>query len=306
MNEKNNYHLGINIGFAVNRYPEPRDWLSVVAEIGVKRVQFVADLLNPDLPSDYRAKKVREIVNLCQKHEITIESAFTGAFTRVNHFGSTDREIRNHWQAWFRKYIQQSCDLGVTSIGGHPGILSVHSNSNSKLRIELIKQAAEEWAKLLDFGRPYGLKEIAWEPMSISRELGHTIEDAQFVHSEFKKKIGENVSVCLDLDHGDLESRNPRDTNPISWIETLKNEIGMLHLKQTTVDRRKNMPFTKENNIIGTVNAKDIIAALEFNNVPCLTMYLELNFRERNPDDSTSISANKESAQYWFDAGAKI
>ena len=50
------YYLGINLGFAVNRYPEPEDWINAVAEIGVNRVQFVADLLNPDLPSNLRLK----------------------------------------------------------------------------------------------------------------------------------------------------------------------------------------------------------------------------------------------------------
>mgnify|MGYP001335273428 FL=1 len=37
--------LGMNLGFAVNKYPEPEAWSRLVAEeMGVRNVQLVADL----------------------------------------------------------------------------------------------------------------------------------------------------------------------------------------------------------------------------------------------------------------------
>lgn len=301
-----NYALGINIGFAVNRFPEPADWVPAVAEIGVKRVQFVADLLSPDLPGDFRARKVSEINQLCNEYDLVIESGFTGAFTRVNHFGSLEKEVRNHWQSWFRKYVQQICDMGATSIGGHPGIISLNADMKPDKRMQLVKQIAEQWAQVLDFGKTYGLQKFNWEPMSISRELGHTIEDAKSIQGVFKEYLGDSSLLCLDLDHGDLESTNPDDTNPSAWIRKFKDEIGMLHLKQTSRDRRKNMSFTKNNNELGTVKANQIVSELTASHVPGLTMFLELGFRERNPDDRLAISEHKESVSYWLDAGAVL
>jgi hypothetical protein len=115
-----------------------------------------------------------------------------------------------------------------------------------------------------------------------------------------------NFKVCLDLDHGDIETQDLRDLSPSNWISEFGNHIGMLHLKQTTKDRRKNLSFTAENNAIGTVNATEILECLYLNNIHNCDMFLELGFRERNPDDKNVLSHTKESIDYWLAAGAEI
>jgi sugar phosphate isomerase/epimerase len=300
------YSLGVNLGFAVNRFPEPEDWIPLVSEqIGVRRVQFVADLLNPSLPGKIRSQKVRKINSLCEKHGVAIESAFTGAFTRVNHFGSADPEIRSYWKRWFFDYLEQSVDMGVTNIGGHPGILSQINNDDPVMRTKMLNQIAACWQEVFEFGAKIGLDFIGWEPMSIEREIGHTIIDAQNFQ-DLLNANGNNFRVCLDLDHGDLTSPNSEDRDPVAWIRHFSTDIGLLHLKQTTPDRRRNMPFTKENNQAGTVNAELIISELARAQVPSCSMFLELGFRERNPDDKSVVSATKESVAYWIDSGANL
>ena len=299
------YSLGVNLGFAVNRFPEPEDWIPLVSEqIGVRRVQFVADLLNPSLPGRIRSQKVKKINSLCEKHDVIIESAFTGAFTRVNHFGSADPEIRDFWKKWFKDYLEQSVDMGVKSIGGHPGILSQANNDDPAMRIKILHQIAVCWQEVFEYGSKIGLEFIGWEPMSIEREIGHTINDAQNFHNLLNLQGG-HFRICLDLDHGDLTSPNASDRDPVAWINHFGREIGLLHLKQTSADRRKNMPFTKGNNQVGTVNAELILDELTRAQVPSCTMFLELGFRERNPDDKSVVSATKESVDYWINSGAK-
>ena len=141
--------------------------------------------------------------------------------------------------------------------------------------------------------------------MSIQREIGHTIDDARNFQNLINRQ-GRNFRICLDIDHGDLASLDPKDTNPLDWIEYFGPEIGMLHLKQTTVDRRKNMPFTKENNEKGTIDARAVLDQLASAKVPSCTMYLELGFRERNPDDQIVINATRESVKYWVNSGAAV
>lgn len=298
------YRIGVNLGFAVNRYPEPNDWIEAICEIGVKRVQFVADLLNPYLPLEFRKKKTAEIQQKCDRAGIIIESAFTGAFTRVNHFGSEEKAIRDYWEKWFVEYARQSSEMGATTIGGHPGILSLKQDSNEKVRADRMEEIAERWHRVSEKVSSYGISQICWEPMSISRELGHTISDAAIFQEILESYSKEKFFLCLDLDHGDLMSKNTIDTLPTEWIKTFKSKIGMLHLKQTTLDRRRNMSFTDENNASGTVSGPQILNALKENKVNDLTMYLELGFRERNPDDYRAIFENQQSAEYWIKHGA--
>jgi sugar phosphate isomerase/epimerase len=300
------FFLGVNLGFAVNRYPEPEDWVSSVLKIGVKRVQFVADLLNPSLPVALRRREINRIYSLCQKNEISIESAFTGAFTRVNHFGSSNPEIREYWINWFVEYARQMSIFGVTSIGGHPGIISIANDCDFQVRKNRIHEIAICWEKVLERTSKFGIKNILWEPMSISREIGHTIEDASNFQEILEKRGGNAFKICLDLDHGDIESTNLNDCNPIAWITEFRNKIGALHLKQTSINRRKHMSFTPSNNQIGTVKGAEIMSALRISHVDTLTMFLELGFRERNPDDRNSEEENRVSVEYWKSCGAQI
>jgi hypothetical protein len=42
--------LGMNTGFAINRFPEPEDWMGVtVDELGLNTIQLTADILTPSV-----------------------------------------------------------------------------------------------------------------------------------------------------------------------------------------------------------------------------------------------------------------
>ena len=96
--------LGLNLGFAVNRFSEPEEWTRIChQELGIKYIQFTADLLNPSLPDDILNSHLKRIVKGCEINGLIIQSTFTGAFTRVNHLAHPDHEIRNYWINWFKK-----------------------------------------------------------------------------------------------------------------------------------------------------------------------------------------------------------
>ena len=100
------YRLGINTGFAVNRYSEPEEWIRIVGdELGLNIVQFTADMLNVDLPMDIVSKQVNRIQKACQLYNVEITSTFTGAFTRVNHLAHPDPDIRRHWVDGFKGFV---------------------------------------------------------------------------------------------------------------------------------------------------------------------------------------------------------
>lgn len=64
-------------------------------------MQFVADLLNPFLPKDYIENQIERINTCTKKYNISVETSFTSAYTRVNHLMYPDERAREIWLNWF-------------------------------------------------------------------------------------------------------------------------------------------------------------------------------------------------------------
>lgn len=131
MREEFKPKLGINLGFCINRFPEPEVWAKIVGkELGLRWVQFVADLLNPFLPQRIIEKEIKRIQESVAKYELVIETTFTSVFTRVNHLLHPDPEQRKVWFEWFKKWFEISARLGAKGSGSHFGIFSVSDYEN--------------------------------------------------------------------------------------------------------------------------------------------------------------------------------
>ena len=62
--------LGINAGFATNRYPEPDDWARIVGEeLGLHSVMFVADLMSMFYPDEIITEEVEKINALKEQYK---------------------------------------------------------------------------------------------------------------------------------------------------------------------------------------------------------------------------------------------
>ena len=111
------FRLGINAGFATNRFPEPEVWLKIVGkELGLKYVQFVVDLLNPFLPPQVIEHKIIKVKASALKYEVKIDTTFTSTFTRVNHLMHPDALQRKVWFDWFRGWFEISAQLGEEGV----------------------------------------------------------------------------------------------------------------------------------------------------------------------------------------------
>ena len=242
-------NLGINTGFAVNRFPEPEVWTQIVGEeLGLRNVQFTADMLNVSLPDSILKDQVQKICSASARHGVSITSTFTGGFTRVNHLAHPDKEVRAYWVKWFKRFVDLSVDLGAHSMGSHFGIFSQQDDSDIKRREERRRQNIEGWHEVGHYAKERGLDFISWEPMSITREQGETIETALRLQEDVNENSPIDFKVCLDLDHGDVSSSNPDDTDPHAWIRAMASETPMIHLKQSSLDKGGHWPFTAEHN----------------------------------------------------------
>ena len=128
------YRLGLNTGFAVNRYSDPESWTRLVNKCGIDSVQFTADLLNPSLPQKIINSQLTRIKKNCNDYNIDVTSTFTGAFTRLNHLSHPDHQIRKYWVDWFKKFAQITVELESTTMGSHFGIFTAKDNNNLTVR----------------------------------------------------------------------------------------------------------------------------------------------------------------------------
>lgn len=160
-------------------------------------------------------------------------------------------------------------------------------------------KGVEGWRELAKYGAEIGMKYLIWEPMSISREVGETIEETEKIQNLCKSDFPIPMLLCFDVDHGDLASPNPDDTNPHAWIKHFNKDIKVIHLKQSLQDKGGHYPFTQEYNNCGKIVPREILQTINESKIESCYLILEISHRERNPFEKKVISDLKESVMYW-------
>jgi sugar phosphate isomerase/epimerase len=293
--------LGINAGFAINRFPEPEVWLRIVGEeLGLRCCQFVADLLNPFLPPDLVDEQVERIRESAAKYDVRIRTTFTSAFTRVNHLLHPDRHTREVWFEWFKRFFDLSARLGAEGSGAHFGILSVADNADPGRRRERLAEGMESWRRLVEHGAQRGFRYVLFEPMSIRREIACTMRETREILDRFESMdMPIPMRLVLDVDHGDMASPNPDDTDPYAWLRAFGNVSPVIHLKQSKRDKGGHWPFTPEHNAEGKITGEEVLAALEASGAEEAMLILELSHREREPAELRVLPDLTASVTYW-------
>jgi|TARA_Y100000992_G_scaffold302676_1_gene278229 sugar phosphate isomerase/epimerase len=298
--QDHNFELSVNTGFLVNRYTDPDQWVKLVANfININKVQFTADLINPSLPESLIKKKVHETKTCLDDNGVEVTSSFTGAFTRLNNLTHPDQDFREYYVDWFKKFADITADLDSKYLGSHFAILTQQDLEDPDRRKFLRKQAIKSWHEIASHAKNRGIEEIFWEPMSISREFGETIDEAIDLNNELNKNSPLPFSMCLDVDHGDLESPNPEDIDPYAWINQCKDGFDMIHLKQSYSNKGGHWPFIAEHNKKGNIVPSKILDAIRKTSPRNVQLVLELSFKERQPADRLAAEHVKESVDFW-------
>lgn len=286
-------NIGINLGFANNRFPEPEVWTRIINEVGVKNVQFVADILNPMLKnynSLYYNKQIEETIDCIEKYGINISSMMTSSFTRVNHFAHPDEDYRKIWFEWFYDFLLMGADFGAKSAGSHFGILTTESLKNYDYFYNI---AIENWLHLADVAKTMGYEYLFVEPMSIDREFGNTIEKTEKLLEDLKCS-SIPIKLCLDLGH----APHPDCRDYKEWLEKFAKDSPIIHLQQTVLNSSNHSPFTEAFNSTGIIKGYEVIDILDKQNLSP-ELVLELSFREKHEVEPTIIKDLKESVDYW-------
>jgi sugar phosphate isomerase/epimerase len=292
--------LSLSINPLLNRVAEPDDLVNICAnEIGIRRIQMTNEIINPSWPAHTVKRLVDQFNKSAAANNLRATSLMTSGYTRINNMGHPDPEVRQWSFDWMARFGEIAADVGADSVGSQFAIMTWRDYDDPKRREELIEDALNGWEQVWEAGEKAGLKFIYWETMSIGREFGHTIADTIELNERIKAR-GMPFKLLLDVDHGDLQSPNPDDTDPYKWIEALAADCPIIHVKQShAVNKSGHNPFIEPFNSEGCIHVEELVPALDKHGPEDMEICMEFSFREREPADRNVIDHIRQSVDYW-------
>ncbi len=287
--------LGVNLGFAINKYFEPEVWPRVVREMGVDRVQFVADVLNPLLPEEWVNRQIDKTLVFMKEYDVQVTSVFTSAFTRINHLMNPDAEAREFYVQFFKRFFEMGARLGAKSGGSHFGIMTFTDYEDPDRRRYLIDEGVKNWQKVSRFAADCGFDFITFKPMSVEREMANTVDDSLYLMNRVNEDAKVPMRLIIDIGH----APNPDEWDPYPWLERAGKYSPIVHLQQSQLGKSMHWPFTEEYNKQGHITAEKVIESLIRGGAEECELILELSHREHRDIEPHIIPDHKESIAYW-------
>ena len=293
--------LSLNTNPLVNRFADPDDLNDTVArDLRIRDLQLTHEFINPSWPAPVIRRLTRQMGAALARTGVRVTSGMTGPYGRLNHFGHPDRDVRRYYVDWFKTFADITADLGGTSVGTQFAIFTYQDYDDPARRESLIQTAIDAWAEVADHAQSAGLKYVFWEPMSVGREFGETIAEAMRLQDRL---TAANMAVPMwmmaDIDHGDVTSPNPDDTDPYAWARAVPPVSPIIHIKQSMMDKSGHRPFTATFNAKGSIQPEPLLAAFAAGGAQDNEICLELSFKEREPNDRQVIPQIAESVAFW-------
>ena len=113
------------------------------------------------------------------------------------------------------------------------------------------------------------------------------------------KKKYSNFKLCLDVGHGDINSKDKKNYDPYYWLKSFAKESPVIHIKQVHKGSFGHLPFTKKNNLKGIVDAKKVVNIIKKQENYNTELAFELSFKERDPIDKNVKKDVISSVKYW-------
>ncbi|MBB4952162.1 hypothetical protein H4S14_000204 [Agrobacterium vitis] len=293
--------LSLNTNPLVNRFAQADDLITTVArDLKIRDLQLTHEFINPAWPASTIRRLVRDMQSALHHTGVRITSGMTGPYGRLNHFGHPDKEVRRYYIDWFKTFADIIADLGGQSLGTQFAILTYRDFDDVTRREQLIAIAIECWQEVAEHAKAAGLSFLFWEPMSIGREFGETIDACTVLQNRLTSTpMAIPMWMMADIDHGDVTSPNPDDFDPYAWARAVPQVSPIIHIKQSLMDKGGHRPFTAEFNAKGRIQPQPLLAALASGGAKDNEICLELSFKEREPNDRQVIAQIAESVAFW-------
>lgn len=304
------FTLSLNTNPLVNRFAEPDDLIDTVAhDLRIRDLQLTHEFINPSWPAHVIRRLTRQMRAALLRTGVRVTSGMTGPYGRLNHFGHPDPEVRRYYIDWFKTFAEITADLGGRSIGTQFAIFTYRDFDDPTRREALIRSAIDAWAEVAEHAKSAGLEYVFWEPMSVGREFGDTIQSCLALQARLSATpMAIPMWMMADIDHGDVTSPDPDDYDPYAWARAVPKASPIIHIKQSLMDKGGHRPFTATANAQGRIQPAPLLAAFRQGGGVANEICLELSFKEREPDDRAVIAQIAESIAFWaphIDTGAQ-
>ena len=294
------FTLSLNTNPFINRFAEPEDLVETLARLRIRDIQLINDFINPSWPAAATRALTRRMSAALRRAGMRATSCMTGPFSRLNHFGHPEREVRRYYVDWFKAFADIAADLGAPCMGTQFAIFTYRDFDDPARREALIDAATECWAEVAEHARAAGLTWLFWEPMSVGREFGETIDSALALQRRLDAApFAIPLKMMADIDHGDVASANPADYDPYAWARAVPRHSPIIHIKQSMMDKSGHRPFAAQYNAHGRIQPEALIAALREGGGVDNELCLELSFKEREPNDRQVLAQIAESIEFW-------
>jgi len=228
-------NFGINLSFAVKRWPEPAVWAKLVREtLGLNRIQFSYDLLDPWSPEPMRRKMAAEVRKAAQDFGLTIESAFSGlanyCYDGLLHPDPSARRIS---MEWWKRALDLAAEVGAEASGGPLGAMSVADAADPGRRERLYNELLDSVVELTRAAAAAGVKRFLVECTPLAREIPSTVSQAKQFMTDLGDRCQVPVRLLIDIGHALYQPLYGLNARMVDWLSGLGSHIGAFHLQNT-------------------------------------------------------------------------
>jgi len=289
--------LGFNCNCFTNRYDEPEQWTSLCRQMGVRAVMFNIDLIDPYWPWDLQRRLADRTLEACARNGVRIVASFGGHNGHQHYLGHPDAECRREAEQFFRYAIRQAGYLGAKSFGTCFAIQTVRTNTDPRLRREIMDDALAAYGRLATYGVEQGLKALAYEMTSVSRETCAT-----FAENDAVLAAGERMAIplrlCLDMGHRNTRG-TPEEADHLAWIRRYAGRCDVIDCQQTDREASRHWPFTAEYGKKGVIRGDEVVQAIEASGAGEVLLAFELRCAAFYPQEDSFLENLNESVRCW-------
>ena len=278
-------NFGINLSFAIKRWPEPQVWARMVREnLGLELVQFTYDLLDPWWPASARNPMAAAVRQAAQDWGITIESAFSGlanyCFDGLLHPEAGGREASLEW--WKRAF-DVAAAVGAKASGGPLGGMSVADASDPKRSEERYHGLLDAVAVLTEAARSAGLERLQVECTPLAREIPYTVEQSRRFVADLDGRCAVPVKLLVDIGHALYQPLYGPAARMPQWLNALGHEIGAFHLQNTDFQSDSHWGWPDKRGLFDVRGFANDVRAAGLEDVPA---FLEIIYPFELADDA--------------------
>jgi sugar phosphate isomerase/epimerase len=295
-------NFGINLSFAVKRWPEPEIWAKMVREtIGVEQVQFTFDLLDPWTPEPMRSSMAEKISQSTMNWGIRIESAFGGlASYTYNNLLHPDIDGRRISIEWWKRAMDLTVKIGSSIVGGPLGGMSITDAVNINRKKTLYNILLDEIAELTHIAKNSGIKKFYIECTPLAREIPYSIEQAKRLINDLTNRCEVPIEFLIDVGHALYQPLYGEKADLNEWLRDLNPYIGALHLQNT--DYQSDSHWGWPNNQ-GLFDVELFVKQLQIANLQDVPCFLEVIYPFEMDDEEVKrnvISSVQHCKKYFI------